>query len=344
MGGRILTVRLAIVLGFLPLCASPSAAHNPGSVEIAQCTEILKDDPDDVPTRRKRAELYVAFGDYLDAIKDCEHMLKVKPRAPWILVLRGRAHAVGMEFKKAVVDFSRAMELGDKTQVPLLLRASAYKDMGDLGRAVEDLSAALEVEKQYAIYYDRGELYLKLGEHRKALADFETFLKVQPSSVLFENLAKAALGAGELDKALDYANRAVEKTQRYAWNYLLRGRIHKKRGEKDEAAADLGTALARINEAVESEYGPSAFDLAFRAEIHVEMGFPARALEDLHEAIDLEEEAPALYRKRAAVLALLGKKQDAAKDLAKAKALQKKLDEEVLERLRKQAGIGEKKK
>jgi tetratricopeptide (TPR) repeat protein len=312
----------------LVLCVllSPKAlAHNPGSVEIAQCTEILKDDPEDIPTRRRRAELFIAFGDIEDALKDCAFLFKRCAGDPWAWRLRGRVHAMAEDYERAVADFTKARKLGDVSKNLLILRAAAYRDGGHLPKAVSDLSTALAMEKQYSIYYERGEIYMSMKKYALAIADFEQFLKVQPTSILYENLAKACLGAGQYEKALRYADRAVAKTPNYPWNYLLRARILKKLKREKEVLRDLAAALAAVERNVRSEFGPTAFDLLMKARILAEMNRLDQALTTLDEAVEMEEEMPALYRFRAEIHRRLGHAELAKRDLAKVTALTKKL-------------------
>lgn len=320
--------RTAIALAALWLCLPAARAHNPGSVEIAQCTEILKDDPEDLVTRRRRAELFIAFSDYEDALKDCAFLLERKPDEAWVYRLRGRAFAMGEMYDKAVADFDRAWKLGDRSQDLLLLRGTAHRDGGRLEEAAQDLTRALALEKKFAIYYTRAEIYVALGRFEEAIADFEAFLRVQPTSVLYEKLARTCLRAGKLEKALSYASKALEKTPQYPSNHLLRARVLLRLGRGEEAQRDLGNALARSDRKMSAEFGPSAYDLLIRARILDAMGRTADAVACLDRAAEMEPEMVALYDERAALHEKAGRPGKARQDRETAARLRKKLARE----------------
>ena len=67
------------------------------------------------------------------------------------------------------------------TPICFLVRGRAYYELGDYGRAIEDLGAALEFAASVEAYYYRGLAYQANGQVEEAIGDFERCIQLHTS-------------------------------------------------------------------------------------------------------------------------------------------------------------------
>src|SRR5262245_14675704 len=85
-------------------------------------------------------------------------------------------------------NYSEAIQLAGKAMVadpkdarPLLLRAHAYNGVHDFAKAVADYNAALQINPQTTLAYQRrGEAQFRLGHFKESIADFDKFIELMP--------------------------------------------------------------------------------------------------------------------------------------------------------------------
>lgn len=83
---------------------------------------------------------------------------------------------------------TNAIELADKilksdaTEArALFLRGSAYEQLKDNARALEDYAACLKANPRLSVVWQkRGELYFRLGNFKESVADFDKFIELVP--------------------------------------------------------------------------------------------------------------------------------------------------------------------
>ncbi len=106
-------------------------------------------------------------------------------------------------------------------------------ESGDL--AEEDLVAAL---------INRGVAFRNLGESKRAVVDYSEALKYAPKDAMIHaNRANALRDIGEIDRALDDANLAVELDGERAASFFVRGAIYEAENRLDTARRDYMRAL-----------------------------------------------------------------------------------------------------
>jgi len=140
------------------------------------------------------------------------------------------------DFKKAVSDYNKAIEVNPEFVVAYLNRGNSYSRMGELDKAIADYTKAIELNPRYPIaYYNRGFVYRRMGEYDRAILDF---------------------------------TKAVEIDPKYARAYYYRGHIYHYKGEYEKAWEDIKKArslgykvppefLKNLREAYEKQKGVS---------------------------------------------------------------------------------------
>lgn len=152
--------------------------------------------------------------DYGAAEKAAEKLLKLDPADHAALWRQGRMRAARGMHREAVLKFSEAIRLSGGRRSYYTDRAASCAALGDRSCEAWDLASAGEwsESRKYATYYHL--------------------------------LGSAMYRAGELERALKAAARAIELDPRGADSFELRGRLKAETGDVPGAAADLAAACA----------------------------------------------------------------------------------------------------
>ena len=84
-------------------------------------------------------------------------------------------------WQQAIMDFSKAMEINDRTAPLLYGRTKAYLKTRQLERARNDVTQAINSDPQPAYLWLRGQLNESLGDTTAALEDYRQFLHLATS-------------------------------------------------------------------------------------------------------------------------------------------------------------------
>lgn len=145
---------------------------------------------------------------------------------------------------------------------------------------------------------------LKNNQYAQAIEYFDKSIKANPNNgAAYLGKAKAELQLGNIDKALEEVNAAVEK-KAGAEAYGQRGVIQKIKGKTDEALRDLSSAI--------SADGKYAWALAQRADIYSKKGDYDKALQDANRAVQADPKFVEGLRLKGWILTRMGKCEDAS--------------------------------
>ncbi len=179
---------------------------------IADYDRAIALDPEIVWFYAHQGENYRDIGKYNYAIKLYNHALALEPESFfWAYGSRGYTYFRLRDYKRAIEDFTRAIELAPDYVWGYSQRGRVYRHLDMLDKALADLNRALELDPSDAwTYSHRGLVYSYLHEYELALAD---------------------------------SNRAIELDPRYSNAYGRRGSTYIDLGELDLAAADFARNL-----------------------------------------------------------------------------------------------------
>jgi tetratricopeptide (TPR) repeat protein len=122
---------------------------------------------------------------YDPAVDDYNRAAELDPNNPYIYANRGQAYLEKGEVDKAVLDFTKALNLGGITaedHVYFNDRARAYFKKGALELALADVNQAISLYAKNAYgYYLRGFIYKSTGNTAQAKADFQASLNLNPN-------------------------------------------------------------------------------------------------------------------------------------------------------------------
>jgi lipoprotein NlpI len=116
---------------------------------------------------------------------------------------RGLAYRDKGELDRAIADFNEAVRLDPEFALAYNNRGLAYRDKGEFDRAIADFNEAIRLEPKFAVAFNsRGFTYDRKGERDRAIADYTEAIRLDPKfAVAFRNRGRAYLYAGTLPKA-----------------------------------------------------------------------------------------------------------------------------------------------
>ena len=184
---------------------------------IADYSEAIKLEPQNLIHRAHRGFAYKARGDYDLAIPDCSEVLRADAKFAEGYNCRGSAYLGKKDYNRAIADFSEAIRLnprapprstiavtatrawrprprhrrpqprrqGRSEVLPRLLTAAArcFASKGDHNRAIADYTEAIRFEPGSTsdAYNNRGISYKALGRRAEAIADFRKAQSIDPA-------------------------------------------------------------------------------------------------------------------------------------------------------------------
>jgi tetratricopeptide (TPR) repeat protein len=255
------------------------------------------------------------LGQLTQAVADFDRALAIRPDYPEALTNRGRTRQALGDAEGARTDFDRALELAANTPFAASVlhnRGMLRQRNGDAAGALADFDQALRIDPAHtATYVCRGNLRKETGDLDGALADFDRAVEQNPSA----SLAAAYHGRGGVRVLLnDFAgaiadyDRALSLEPDKFHLYISRGnaRYHKR---DPRGVLDFRTAF-RLDP-----------DGAARELLRILNGDVRRdaeaVLDNCDKHLRINDRDVLAYARRGLTLLLLGRKVEAAPDLAR---------------------------
>ena len=142
------------------------------------------------------------IGDIEAALESYEKATKLQPDSGEIWYAKGLALFVLKRYGAAVISFSRATQYAPDSAHAWYLYAATLEETGNLQKALDILTKALELKENVFFLTYRGRVLRKLGQYDAAMASYDQALKLDP------NYQDIWLNRGAL--LCDYLNRPQE--------------------------------------------------------------------------------------------------------------------------------------
>ena len=248
----------------------------PDSDDVTAMEQILHDarelHPDSVEPLRMLGTAAIKRGDTTAALSWLDQAIAMKPDDAYAHQLRGQLLAALGRNTDALKSFLRACELAPNSFEALFNTAAALNATNEPERAIPYLLRAYGARPRFESVEDD-----RMGDAIEA-----ALLELAPKDAVLQwQLGNIDLsrGGASLDKALRWADRAIENEPLLAPAYVLRARLYLRDGESDEAAlADFARA---------AELDPAFFDANYEYGIALmERGRQAEALVHLENALE----------------------------------------------------------
>ena len=225
---------------------------------------------------------------------------------------RGNAKDKLGEYKVAIADYDKAIELNPDYAGAYNNRGNAKGKLGEYKAAIADYDKAIELNPDDArAYNNRGNAKGKLGEYKAAIADYDKVIELNPDDAgAYNNRGNAKGGLGEYKAAIVDYDKAIELNPDYAGAYNNRGNAKGRLGEYAAAVADYDKAI-ELNPDHAGAYNN-------RGATKSELGEYAAAIADYNKAIEFKPGFAEPYNNRGNAKYSLGDYSSAVADYDKA--------------------------
>ncbi len=220
-----------------------------------------------------------------EEIQRLTRKIRKTPDRPRLYVKRGECLVYVGQYKRALKDFDKAIELGGNSSDVFEGRGNAWFGLEEIEKAIDDYTRAIKRQPTVEAYCNRGRAHASLGQSGKAIADLTKALELDPEDAdarfyrgeAYRDRMDLARAEADFSQAIEFSDGEEDWLDEC---YLYRGGIHCDTNRTDEALADLNRSL---------ELDPrSACALVFRANTYCRMKDYRKALADYEKAVRLD--------------------------------------------------------
>ncbi len=281
-----------------------------GSALLAYDSAVNKN-ADYTPAYIGRARAFLARDEDENALDDYERALRREPLLTEIHIDLGKYYATRKLWLKLESTMQESLELGVNTPWIYIYLSEAQLNLGNYAEALDNaLEGSADDPSLLEGYLAIGRAYISWGVNsvdpsyfNAALWPLQTYTTYKPDDHRgWAALARVNAGLGNLDDALEAANRSIQINDRYAPAYVARSIVNIHQGSYQAALDDL--LLAR-------RYGQETYDLLIHiAETYFYLGQYEDAINSANTAQTAANDEPIFINqqiKTAEVYALLGR-------------------------------------
>jgi len=246
--------------------------------------------------------------EYDEALKWVDKLIKVNPKEARLHRMRGAVLRNMGEYRKAINAFKKAILLDPNEPKGYFERGLYYDIKFMRDRALADYNEALRLNPDFIqVYIARASRYMP-HEEAKALADFDKAISLDPNEMsIYAARANFYIQLDEVDKAVADANYALQNGCHVPIVYMVLIQAHANQ-EQFEEALQLCHQLIERYPSIHSFYD-------MRANLYIELGDNASALQDLNTALSLKNPEIETYLTRASLLMDMHNYQEALADI-----------------------------
>ncbi|NHJ03871.1 MAG: tetratricopeptide repeat protein [Candidatus Heimdallarchaeota archaeon] len=237
--------------------------------EIVKFSEKYNLNDTKYESQHRLAHIYSMRGDYKLSTQLIEEAYNYFKGTDQRFITAGLLHNLGItyaevgEYKKYRECFFEKAKLVDPSPHDIAAIGDSYWREGEIEKGIEEMEKGLEKirttfkegEKHTVYQFIQANLFLRIGEQDKALEMYNSLIsrKENVSGYLagfcLVGIAHVYYSKGELDIALDYAQRALDIAKKantkygIGYGHFILGKIYIEKGETDKALHHLQTSL-----------------------------------------------------------------------------------------------------
>lgn len=226
--------------------ASPSARKT----TIEQLTALINKNPNLSEAYCYRGEIYQQMRNATESLKDFNKAIELNPKLSRAYIGRGILMYGRSNFTAAVDDFDKAISNGDKSFSAYHNRGSAYQQLEQHEKAIQDLTTSIEMKPLWTSHMMRAMSFIATNKVELAIKDFDAVLATKnlPSELVAEVHEKRGVSFGITKKykeAIEDLNAAaaIQTGERKGRTVYLRSKAYYQLG--DETAAETDRKLAQ---------------------------------------------------------------------------------------------------
>lgn len=168
----------------------------------------------------------------------------------------GDAHFKKGEYKKAVAAYTEFLSMKPANEIAIYNRGRAYEELGEYDKALADFKKVLEMNpKSEQALLSIGKNYYRQEDYANAAFQFEKAFEANSQNAQAALLlARANHKAGEVEKAMEFYNKAVSLKNNYGEAYMYRGALNIFLNKMTSGCSDLKRAKNLGYEPAEALY------------------------------------------------------------------------------------------
>lgn len=223
--------------------------------------------PDGVTSLTQLAYSCFQRAEYVDArellMKALEQRNEIQDPAVlnWVLGCLWWTWTLGEQYRDGTEFFTNYIGRYPNDAIAYQLRAACLWYSGELHKAIDDYSRALELDaKKIVAYMSRGQVFAESGDFSNAIKDLDFALdnlqqapitdagwRTQVRAYSLNGRAVAHAGLGDFEHALAEFAESMSLCPDNAWVYFNRATVYENKGENAKAVADYKLALQKTN-------------------------------------------------------------------------------------------------
>lgn len=251
----------------------------------------------------------IYFDDYVSAIENFNHIIRVKPYLSEPYFFRGLAKLNLDDFEGAVADYTKAIELNPNYFHAYMYRGIAYHNLKRYEEAMNDYNTAISINPGDAyVFANRAITKADMGDYKGAEEDYSKALRIDGQLVAaYLNRAIMREQLDDMEGAIMDCNAAIKLNMFSDEAYGLRGYLEFRQKNYEGAIEDYNKAL-RLNP-------QNKRVLMSRAIAWYELKKYPETLEDYTAVLKIDSTYAYAYYNRALLRAEIGDYNNAIRDL-----------------------------
>jgi tetratricopeptide (TPR) repeat protein len=180
---------------------------------IEYYTEKINNNSNDYVSLLERGISFSLIDDFDNSLKDLDAVLEINPSNSDALYYRAIALTKSDRNEDAIKDLSTLLELNEADKAEIYNnRGHTYMILKNYKSALNDYNKAIELEPHFALYrFNRAYLFQDNGNNNAAIEDYNIVIKLEPENcVAITNRGEAHYAIGDKSLALIDFNRAKE--------------------------------------------------------------------------------------------------------------------------------------
>lgn len=180
-----------------------------------------------------------------EALESYDIANKLHPNSVYVLGNRATLRQQLSDFKGALDDYTKLLEIDSLNEATLINRSHLYKLMKDTTSSLKDLYAVLKFKKNSLPARNNiADIQMARGQLKDAMKTFTDLLAENPGEwILVGNVGEVYFKMKEYEKAFEWANKAIKIKSNYDAPYITRGQVYMTRGDLKRARKDFQKAI-----------------------------------------------------------------------------------------------------
>jgi len=185
-------------------------------------------------------------GDPFFGLGDLENVVKDYPRLSLFRAYMGEVFIARGDFAQALNSADTAYSEEPRLGIAALVRARALMSLGLEEPTREALDLSLELGLTHSLHYiDRGQIYTQLGEYELAISDLNKAILINPDqAIYYDTRAKIYASMGDFESAFEDFSFAIERDPTVGQFFRNRGVLHYILGDSGQAESDFEIAIS----------------------------------------------------------------------------------------------------